>query len=222
MKNIGRYWDEFYRDDSETKNLVIYEQEKRYFPMQDFDRFLESVPTEIPILDTLSSSFLRDVPERITLYWGYILDGEEKSGGEFNLYHLLNALISNTADDGISNAYVDPSALRWIDAHPHTGDGVRVLCDSQKWPDWQHIQLMISDENGKLYDLTINYESYVRWTYITKGFYNWQYLFVKKKSMEADMKKYLLTNYFLPMKMVLPTLFPNMDYSDFFKAIDQF
>lgn len=222
MKNIKHLFADFYRDSSLIENLIIYEQEKRYYPMDDFDRFLESIPSEIRIPPVSNSSFLREVPELVTLYWGYKIDNKEENGGEFNLYHPLNALISNTVEANLVNTDLDASSLRWIDSHPHTGDGVMIVADLTKWPDWKSTDLMILDENGKLFEMTIKYESYLILTYITKGFYNWQYLFVKKKSIESERKKYLMNYYFLPMKKALPQLFPAVDYSDIFKTIDQF
>lgn len=162
---------------------------------------------------------LESIPSLISVYWGYQLDELEGNGGELNIFNPLNAYFLPVPND-LSHLFSPEefNKVRILDRHPNTGDGVFVFYsvnDSSK-----EIELQYMDENGMKYPMALTIWEYFDFSLLTMGFYNWQYLFIK--GINRDLKNYIWQHYYVPMQKVLPTAFPELDYSPLWDRMEQF
>ncbi|MBD2449264.1 SMI1/KNR4 family protein [Nostoc sp. FACHB-152] len=157
------------------------------------------------------------ITDEISLSWGYELEENEyENGGEFRLSNLYHIISSNQAElwyeemeDQEKEFY---KKLVPFDDHPNTGDGVMSVFKMENGEASPEVWLY--DSNGMCHKMLLDYPSYLEKTLETKGFYGWQYLFC-----EVDLSDYYFAtarNQLEKMLNILPKLFPNNDYKEYF------
>lgn len=162
------------------------------------------------------------ISDEISLYWDYELEEDEyENAGEFRLSSLSRIFTFSKPELWYEEMEEEEKEfykeLIPFDDHPNTGDGVMGVFKMEKGAASPEIWLY--DSNGICHKMNLDYPGYLERILETKGFYGWQYLFC-----EIDLSDYYFASVqrqLETMLKVLPKLFPDKDYKEYFDRYEK-